>query len=103
MRLARAHSLGKVQQCQRTLVQLLQFLSGIAGRVRVSTWRGGTTMARGYRNHVNLPHGDSSFVLLWFVHLVDHLVKQTTLLYQNMHRMFEFSILSFVSEIVNYF
>ena len=61
------------------------------------------TTALGHGNYVNFLHGDRGFILLWFIHLLDHLVKQTTLLYQNMHRMFEFSILSFVSEIVNYF
>ena len=63
-------------------MQLLQFLSCIADRVRISTWRGGTTTALGLGNHVNLLHGDSGFVLLWFIYLVDHLVKQTNLLYQ---------------------
>ena len=63
-------------------MQLLKFLSGIADRVRVSTLRGGTTAALVYGNHVNLLHEDSGFVLLWLIHLVDHLVKQTTLLYQ---------------------
>ena len=82
MRHARDHSLGKVKQCQRTLVQLFDFLFGIADLVRVSTWHGGTTTSLDHGNHVKLLHGDSGFVLLWFIHLVDRIVKQTTLLYQ---------------------
>ena len=82
MRHALAHSLGKVQQCQRTLVQLLQFLPCIVDRFRDSTWRGGTNTVLGHENHVNLLHVDSGFVLLWFIYFVNHLVKQTNLLYQ---------------------
>ena len=45
--------------------------------------RGGVpTTDLSHGNHVNLLHRESGIFLLWFIHLVDHLVKQTTLLYE---------------------